>query len=412
MTQATFPKSAAVRAAIAAWEPELGAIIEIDAAAFDLLDTSEGPLAGVAVGVKDIVDVAGLPTRNGSAACADAAPAERDAPVVAALRGAGAAIIGKTASTEFAFIDPTPTLNPHDPAVTPGGSSSGSGAAVGGGLLDIAIGTQTAGSLCRPAAYCGAVAFKPSYGALSTVGMTPFALPFDTIGLIARSVGMASAGFEACGGDLDKNRDLNGQVIGRAPIDPAASMEPEALAALEQAEAVLAAGGAGIESVARSVDLGQVISDHRIVMFAEAFAHHGSLLDTARDHLRPKFRSMLEEGGAITPDQVADATAQLSNARSRFWEAAEGYDAMIAPPTPGFAPLRHVGTGYLNLLIPWTVFGGALVCVPWGTNDRGLPLSVMIATPPGADGRALALGAVLEAAAPALPVPQRGLSPA
>lgn len=156
-----------------------------------------GILNGLTVGVKDIIDVRWLPTRNGSDACHEAAAAELDAPAVAALRNAGAAIVGKTTTTEFAFTDPTDCRNPHDLNRSPGGSSSGSGAAVAAGMVDLALGTQTAGSLCRPAAYCGTVGLKPSNGWISTQGVTPLAPSFDTVGVIARNVEVAEAAFAA-----------------------------------------------------------------------------------------------------------------------------------------------------------------------------------------------------------------------
>lgn len=288
------PAEAAWRKRLAAWEPRLGAVVTLDEAAAGTLDAGAGggagPLAGVATGVKDVIDVRGLPTRNGSAAWAGAAPASRDAPVVAALRAAGAAILCKTASTELAFTDPTTTLNPFDAVATPGGSSSGSGAAVGAGLLDLALGTQTAGSLCRPAAYCGAVAFKPSLGALSTEGMTPLAPSFDTIGFIAKDVAVARTAFAACAGEA-LAEDRTPQRIARAPIDPAAPMTAEALDALDAAARVLAAEPAYPPP---PVDLAAVVRDHRRVMLAEAAAAHGVLLDRAPDLLRPKLRAGLE----------------------------------------------------------------------------------------------------------------------
>ena len=392
--------AASRREAFNAWEPGLGAVVAVDAAAFDTLETGEGPLAGVAVGVKDIVDVAGLPTRNGSAACAGAAAAARDAPVVAALRAAGAAILCKTATTEFAFTDPTPTLNPHDHGATPGGSSSGSGAAVGAGLLDLAIGTQTAGSLCRPAAFCGAVAFKPSHGALPTAGVTPLAPSFDTVGFIASRVSIASEAWRACGGALETKADASGLHVARAAIDPAAPMTPAALDALDGAERALAAAGATTARAAAAVDLEAVVTDHRTVMLAEAAERHARLLGSDAPSLRPNFRSALEEGRGIARPDVNAARDRLRAARARFWAAAAGYDALLAPPAPGAAPPRDQGTGYQHLLTPWTVFGGPLVCLPWGTDAAGRPLAVMLAGRPGRDGALLALAADLEAAAP------------
>jgi Asp-tRNA(Asn)/Glu-tRNA(Gln) amidotransferase A subunit family amidase len=414
MTAGSLSAADRRRAVFAAWEPRLGAIVALDDGAFATLDAARGPLAGLAVGVKDVVDVAGFPTRNGSAACADAAPAFRDAPTVAALRAAGAAILCKTATTEFAFTDPTPTLNPHDPAATPGGSSSGSGAAVAAGLLDLAIGTQTAGSLCRPAAYCGAVAFKPSLGALSTEGMTPLAPAFDTIGFIASSVDVAAAAWRACGGSVSAPGPLFGRRIARAAIDPSAPMTDAAIAALADAARALGAAGAEIEPATAAIDLEAVVSAHRTVMLAEAAARHGALLRDHADRLRPNFHAALEAGSAIASAEEGAARARLAAAKTQFWEAAAPFDALLAPPTPGPAPHRDGGTGFQHLLTPWTVFGGPLVCLPWGADRDGRPLSVMLAARPGQDGALLALAASLEAVAPPRPVPAppAALSPA
>ena len=163
-----------------AWDKQIHAFVALEEfSCQDGLSVGNASLAGLTVGVKDIIDVAGLSTRNGSLTCRQAGPATADAEVVAALRNAGARIIGKTTTTEFAFTDPTNCRNPYDLRRTPGGSSSGSGAAVAAGMVDIALGTQTAGSLIRPAAYCGVVGFKPSYGVLPTVGVTPLAPSFD-----------------------------------------------------------------------------------------------------------------------------------------------------------------------------------------------------------------------------------------
>jgi len=405
MTEPSLSAADARRAAIAAWEPTLGAIVATDETAFDALEAGEGSLAGVAVGVKDVIDVAGFATRNGSAACEDAAPAHRDAAVVAALRAAGAAIVAKTASTEFAFTDPTSTLNPHDPAATPGGSSSGSGAAVGAGALDLALGTQTAGSLCRPAAYCGAVGFKPSRGALSTEGMTPLAPSFDTIGFIARDVALARAAFAACGGDVSAPETPAGISVARAATDPAAPVTPEASAALEAAQTRLGRLGVETGAAPQVVDLAAVVADHRTVMLAEAADSHGPSLQGREALLRPNFRAALEEGRSLAPAKVAGARARLAEARVRFWEAVAAFDALITLPTPGAAPDRAGGTGYQHLLTPWTVFGGPLVCLPWGADAGGRPLSVMLAARPGADASLLALAARLEAEAPRRPAP-------
>lgn len=401
------PKAAALNARITAAEPRLRAFVALDTAGLAALDTATGPLAGVSVGVKDVIDMAGHPTRNGSAACVDAAPALADATVVALLRAAGAAIVGKTATTEFAMTDPTETVNPFDPSRTPGGSSSGSGAAVGAGLLDIALGTQTAGSLCRPAAYCGAVGLKPGRGALPTAGLTPLAPSFDMPGIIARTVDLAEAAYTACTGIVAAAPRLSALRLGLGPVDPAAPVEPAARAALEAAGAALGRAGAAVEPVAHPFDLAPVVADHRCVMLAEAALHHGHRL-RAGAPLRPNFRAALESGLATPPAAMAAARARLADATAAFWPAMDRFDALLTLVAPAPAPPIAGGTGYMAMLVPWTVLGGPLLCLPWGTDAHGLPLSVMLAGRPGSEALLLGIGLALAPMAPPLPAPVIG----
>jgi Asp-tRNA(Asn)/Glu-tRNA(Gln) amidotransferase A subunit family amidase len=398
-------RSVEVKDRMTAWEPRIGAMATLDEGAFARLDTARGPLAGLAVGVKDVLDVVGLPTRNGSRTCDNAAAALRDAPVVAALRAAGAAILGKTVTTEFAFIDPTGCRNPFDPSRSPGGSSSGSGAAVGAGVLDLAVGTQTAGSLCRPAAYCGAVGLKPGIGVLSTAGMTPLAPSFDAPGFIARDVKTAAAAFGACTGSLPLTDLPQGLRLGRAPIDPDAPMSTSALAALDGAEAAVAELGLTIRRGRTALSFAAIVADHRTVMLAEAAAIHAALLDTAADRLRPRFAAALAEGKAIPMNEVAAARARLVSARTTFWNEMGEFDLLLAPPVPDGAPLLDHGTGYQALLTPWTVFGGPLLALPWGLDALGRPQSAMLAAAPGREALVLAAAAAMEALSPALPRP-------
>jgi Asp-tRNA(Asn)/Glu-tRNA(Gln) amidotransferase A subunit family amidase len=397
--------AAEVRGRIAAWEPRIGAFVKFDETAFAQLDTATGPLSGIAVGVKDVLDVAGLPTRNGSRACNDAPAAHQDAPVVAALRRVGAAILGKTVTTEFAFIDPTDCRNPYDVARTPGGSSSGSGAAVGAGVLDLAVGTQTAGSLCRPAAYCGAVGLKPGLGVLQTSGMTPLAPSFDTLGFIARDVSTASMAFSACTG-LPPLTDAPGRLrLARAPIDPDAPMSDPALGALDEAAKALAEFGAMAGPRRTALSFPAIVADHRTVMLAEAALAHGCLLDTSPCQLRPLFAAALAEGRALPPAEVSAARARLAAARTAFWDEMSGVDLLLAPPVPDGAPRLGEGTGYQNLLTPWTVFAGPLLVLPWGLDALGRPRSIMLAAAPGREALVLAVAAQLEPLSPALKRP-------
>jgi Asp-tRNA(Asn)/Glu-tRNA(Gln) amidotransferase A subunit family amidase len=398
-------RAAAVRERLSAWETGIGAFVTLDETGFARLDAADGPLSGLAVGVKDVLDVAGLPTRNGSRTCNDAAPAINDAPVVAALRAAGAAILGKTVTTEFAFIDPTDCRNPFDTARTPGGSSSGSGAAVGAGALDLALGTQTAGSLCRPAAYCGAVGLKPGHGVLSTVGMTPLAPSFDAPGFIARDVSTAAAAFGVCTGSSPLPDLPAGLRLGLAPIDPDAPMSASALTALDGAEAALSALGMTAKPGKTGLSFAAIVADHRTVMLAEAASAHGSLLGSARDRLRPRFAAALAEGRELPQAEVTAARAHIASARTRFWDEMSGFDLLLAPPVPDGAPRLDQGTGYQNLLTPWTVFAGPLLALPWGLDALGRPRSVMLAAAPGREALVLAAASALERFAPVLPRP-------
>jgi len=423
-------RAAAARDRLRRWEPVIRAFVAVDDDAWSRLDTADGPLGGVAVGVKDVVDARGLPTRNGSAAFADVPPAADDAPVVAALRRAGAAIVGKTTSTEFAFVDPTDTRNPHAASHTPGGSSSGSGAAVGAGVLDLAVATQTAGSLCRPAAYCGAVGFKPGHGRLPMQGVSPLSVSFDTVGFIGRDVALVRAAWQAAadgpatsavdpgagaaagpgaGAGAGTAADATAAerpAIGLAVTDPAAPMTDAVLAARAGAAQAASALGFPVADAVARLDFAAIVADHRRVMLHEAARAHAHLLATAANRLRPLFAAALREGLGISAADADAARSRLRDVRERFWDAMSAFDLLLACPVPATAPpCRGGGTGYQHLLTPWTVFGGPLLCLPWGADADGLPLSVMLAGPPGGEARVLAVGAALAPLAPPLPAP-------
>ena len=388
---------------IAMWEPHIHAFAQLCPPDRPQNIKQLGPLSGLCVGVKDIVDVAGVPTRNGSDACQGATPAAQDAPVVAALRRAGARIVGKTTTTEFAFTDPTACRNPHDLNRTPGGSSSGSGAAVAAGLVDIAIGTQTAGSLCRPAAYCGVVGFKPSFGALPTTGVTPLAASFDTVGIIAASMALVKSAFAAM-----RPAELTRQKL-KSPRVICGLWDTDVLPSEDSVAALHAASGAFADPAKRSLtaDVDKVVAAHRIVMNAEAAAAHGAMLSDERAGLlKPKFLAGLRAGRAILPAQVAEATAFLAAARQAFWASLVDVDLVVTLPVPDGPPLIDGTTGYQDWLTPWTVFGGPLLCIPWGVDRLGRPRSVMLAGHPGQDAMLLERGAQLEQHSPPRPRPK------
>ena len=383
------------------WEPHIHAF---EALAYVYGDADpQGPLSGITVGIKDNIDVAGLPTRNGSDACSDALPAARDAPVVAALRGDGARIIGKTTTTEFAFTDPTACRNPHDLRRSPGGSSSGSGAAVAAGVIDVALGTQTAGSLCRPAAYCGVVGFKPTYGILPTLGVTPLAPSFDTIGIIAGSVALAQAVFETTAPpDVDmQHAKVKSAIYGLWETD--VDVNRDTMDALHDASGAMPAA----KGSALVADVDRIVAAHRIVMnFEAAQAHHAMLSDARVGLLKPKFLAGLRAGETISPTQASDAAAYLADAKRAFWQHLADVDIVLTLPVPDGAPLINGTTGYQDWLTPWTVFGGPLVCIPWGHDRLERPRSVMLAGHPDSDAHLLAMAAQLETCSPPRVQPQ------
>ncbi len=364
-----------------------------------------GALSGLRVGIKDIIDVEGLPTRNGSAVCADLGPVSKDAPVVAGLRAAGAQILGKTTTTEFAFTDPTNCRNPYDLQRSPGGSSSGSGASVAAGLVDLALGTQTAGSLCRPAAYCGVVGLKPTYGLLPTEGVTPLAPSFDTVGIIARSVNIVADAFTALTGKTipDASRSIE---TGDLLLPTAQKATANTMAAFGEARAALSETTSPTREVRLGLEIGAIVDAHRTVMLAEALHAHGCILETrARHLLQPKFRAALETAQALSTAQVLDARAVLAEARAGFWEQVADLDIILSLPVPEGAPLLDGTTGFQDWLTPWTVFGGPLLTLPWGLDGLGRPRAVMLAGPIGRDPEVLAVAAHLERMAPKLPQP-------
>ena len=388
------------------WEPHIHAFVALGEPPAD--QPHSGALSGLSVGIKDIIDVVGLPTRNGSDACRDAPPAATDAPVVAALRNAGASIVGKTTTTEFAFTDPTACRNPHDLNRSPGGSSSGSGAAVAAGVVDIALGTQTAGSLCRPAAYCGVVGFKPSYGVLSTAGVTPLAPSFDSVGIIARSVALARTAFRAMAPAAVAIPHDNAKTaqVGCWTSDIASSSET--LDALRGASNAISDSVLSATSGDLNADVDRIVTAHRTVMNFEAAAAHGAMLEDERvDMLKPKFLTGLRTGAKISPKQAEEAAAFLSVAKQAFWRGLQGIDIILTLPVPEGAPLIDGTTGYQDWLTPWTVFGGPLVCLPWGLDTLGRPRSVMLAAHPGMDAQLLTMAAQLEDRSPPFAHPQK-----
>jgi Asp-tRNA(Asn)/Glu-tRNA(Gln) amidotransferase A subunit family amidase len=389
--------------AIAAREPAIGAFATLDLArakhAAETPGIAQKPLAGLPVGIKDIYDTAGMPTAYGSALYAHHRPAS-DAAVVMLVRRAGGVIAGKTVTAAFASRENAPTRNPCDLARTPGGSSSGSAAAVAAGMLPIALGSQTGGSTIRPAAYCGIAGYKPSFKLLPTVGMKCFSWSLDTVGLFA--AGVADVAFAA---SAISGRDL--RVDGRPPHAPAIAIvrtdawddvSATMQAAIEQAARDAERAGASIRELALPAIFAEASRAHRIIVGHEGFRALAFEYEHHRDQLGPLLREQLDEAEAITTDAYDDARRIVRRARQSFAELLPDGTVILTPSAPDIAPLGTVsGEPTFNSL--WTLLGTPCVNVP-GLSDptTGLPLGLQIVARFGRDRFALASAAFLEEA--------------
>lgn len=341
-----------------------------------------GPLHGIPIGIKDIVDVKGFPTRAGSV-LRENHVAESDAPIVEALRRAGAIILGKTVTVQFACFDPSETRNPWDAERSPGGSSSGSAAAVAMGMCLGAIGTQTGGSLVRPASYCGIATCKPTFGRVSTDGVVPVSYHLDHPGPMARSV--------------DDLKIMLSCIHDRYPGEPAEVSLPPRLGVLEQffmegADASvqpvvratldkLRAAGATIEPVRFADGFEQVQPMHRRIMAVEAAEYHREDFPARRETYGPKIAGLLDEGLTISGVDYAADLAQLRRYQRRV-DAFLGeldVDALIMPATDTTAPpLAMDTTGTPKFQAPWSCAGAPVVSFPCGLADDRLPVAVQL----------------------------------
>ncbi|MBN1424329.1 amidase [Candidatus Fermentibacteria bacterium] len=365
--------------------------------------TTRPPLFGVMVGVKDIFHVEGLPTRAGSRLPHELFKGE-EAAVVRCLRDAGAFVLGKTITTEFAFFQPGPTRNPHDPSHTPGGSSSGSAAAVAAGLCHVAVGTQTIGSIIRPAAYCGVVGFKPSLGRVSTTGIVSFSASADTVGFFTQDVeGMAHVAAAAIPDWRAEAPSTSPPVLG-IPAGPyLAQAHPEGLAGFRECVTRLRGAGCAIEEAPLLPTIDKVNRRHRRMVAAEFahvhrewFASHGSLYG-------PATRDLILEGQTVSAAELAEARAGMRTLREEMEEAMvrHGVDLWISPSAQGEAPEGLSSTGNPIMNLPWTHGGMPALSLPAGRGPRGLPLGLQLVAPFGADERLLMWASALQDVIPA-----------
>jgi Asp-tRNA(Asn)/Glu-tRNA(Gln) amidotransferase A subunit family amidase len=362
-----------------------------------------GPLHGVPVAIKDIFDTADMPTENGSMICAGRTPS-RDATAVSLLRAAGAVIMGKTVTTEFAYFSPGKTRNPYNPEHTPGGSSSGSAAAVAANMVPLAIGSQTNGSTIRPAAYCGVVGFKPTHGLISRYRVSPLSRTLDHIGLFARSIDDIALLAEQLVA-YDEN-DPDTQPRARILFTAVAAEEPP-LAPMfafiktpmwERADEDTKEGFAEIVELlgnqVEEVELFPSAADawqwHQTIMSAEMALNLAREWDSGRARMSEQLRKQIDIGRAVTAFDYQHALKQIAPIHESFVKLFEQrYDAILTPAAPSAAPKGLASTGDPAFCTLWTLCGMPCITLPLLQSSEGLPIGVQLVGPRGGDARLL-----------------------
>lgn len=371
---------------------DLKAWVTVDAeGALAAAEAASGPLAGLTVGVKDIIDVAGL--RTGLGAPFAAYTPQTDAPVVKRLRAAGAVILGKTHTTQFAASDPAPTVNPWNPSHTPGGSSSGSAAAVAAGMASVALGSQTVGSMLRPAAYCGIVGLKATHGRVSAAGVFPFASSFDHVGVFGRRVADTALVLNVIAGfdpeDLYSQDVPVDDYLGAAlrPRPPAillprrfyrTACNDEVTRHVEAVAAQLADAGASVKEVDIPAEPDDLLNTGRIIQAGEAIAAHSLLFEQFRDQYRPLIREVLDSGLSLPVAQFVRAQGQIRYIRRALVDILAGGDVLLMASAQSTAPRGLESTGSPMLCAPASFTGLPSISLPSGLGEGGLPLAVQL----------------------------------
>ncbi|MEM7587297.1 MAG: amidase [Acidobacteriota bacterium] len=357
------------------------------------------PLYGIPVGIKDVFHVQGFLTRAGSKL-----PAEElyglEAESVATLKAAGALILGKTVSTEFAYFGPGPTQNPRAPGHTPGGSSSGSAAAVGAGLCPLALGTQTIGSVSRPAAFCGVAGYKPSYDRISRSGLIPLSPSLDHVGIFtASAASIARVASTLCRGW--KSRGVDRKPVLAVPVGPyldrAGDSAREHFAACRQR---LESAGYAVHEVPVMADLDDIEARHGLVVAAEAARVHATWFGRYVDRYHPKTAELVQRGQGISADDLNRALKDCHALRQELGQVMSEHeiDLWISPAAPGGAPAGLDSTGDPVMNLPWSQSGLPTLTVPAGRDAQRLPLGFQLTGRWWSDETLLAWGVDIEEA--------------
>ncbi len=383
-------------ARVAAREPDVRAWVHIDANAVLAqarardAEPRRSVLHGIPVGIKDNIDVADMPAEYGSPIYAGHR-AENDAACVAALRNAGAVIMGKTVTTEFAMRHPNKTRNPHNLSHTPGGSSSGSAAGVADCMMPLGLGTQTGGSVLRPASYCGVVGFKPSFNVINRVGVKPNSESLDTVGLIARSVEDVALTLP-----LVTASAAPAAVATRTPriafcrTPQWSDAQPATITTLEQAAATLARAGAQVTSFDLPPAFDAMAAAHGVINDYEAYRALSHEIRTAPDRISDSIRPRLARWAVCTMADYTAAQQTVADCRRLLRDIFRDYDALLAPSAPGEAPHSLGSTGEATFNRIWTALHVPAITLPAGVGPVGLPVGVQLIGAFGADHALLA----------------------
>ena len=383
---------------IAKMEPRVNALVDWDEAGArrNLEEASPGLLNGWALGVKDIIDVAGQPTRCN----ADFVPSElapHNAEIVDRFLDLGAFVLSKTVTTTFSYLDPGPTRNPWNLERTPGGSSSGSAAAVACGMARVSIGSQTVASVNRPASFCGVVGFKPTYARLSTRGVFPFSPSVDTLGFFTLSVEDMQQVFSALAGEpvpASPSKIRLGFIEELFTTPP----EDEMRDALEELFEKLAAAGFQAERCRLPALTAEAYANHTCLISAEAVTSHREFYARYGEAYPPKLRNLILDGMRVPADELARIDSYRARLRQAIAELFGDFDVLVTPSAAGAAPAGIDTTGDPRFSLIWTHTGYPTVTLPVRLSQRGLPLGVQLAGPMMQGGALLAAARRIESA--------------
>jgi len=338
------------------------------------------PLFGILIGVKDIFHADGFITRAGSRLPPDMLQGNQ-AESVTMLRNSGALIMGKTVTTEFAYFTPGPTRNPHNPAYTPGGSSSGSGAAVGAGLCPLALGTQTIGSVIRPAAFCGAVGLKPTYERISREGVIPLSPSLDHIGFFTPDISVAKLVAPYLYMDWDDSNHIDRMPNLGIPSGPyLAPVSDYAMSYFLTICDLLSESGYKLHHVPVMGDFQEIRNRHDVIMSAEAAQGHAGWFEKYENLYSPKFTDLVKRGRKITDDELHNSLKVREEFRDQMIQIMNDNDVdlWICPPSVGPAPKGLNSTGDPVMDLPWTQIGFPALNIPAGKTDEGLPMGLQV----------------------------------